>query len=90
LEKQSETAKIYLKYKEELKKLEVALFLKEYDKIHTSKEEIENKLSIVTEDLDRTKTEYEKIKKNIKGWNFSWKNWIPALIRIEHHITIIL
>jgi len=66
LEKQSETAKIYLKYKEELKKLEVALFLKEYDKIHTSKEEIENKLSIVTEDLDRTKTEYEKIKEEYK------------------------
>jgi len=62
LQKQSETAKIYLKYKEELKSLEVALFLKEYEKIHSSKEDIENKLTIVTVDLEQTKIEYEKIK----------------------------
>lgn len=66
LEKQSETAKIYLKYKEELKGLEVSLFLKEYDKIHKTKKEIENKLNITTEDLELTKNEYESIKEEYK------------------------
>jgi len=66
LEKQSETAKIYLKYKEELKNLEVSLFLKEYDKIRSSKDEIENKLNIITEDLEQTKNEHEKIKDEYK------------------------
>ena len=62
LEKQSETAKIYLNYREELKNLEVSLFLKEYDKIHQSKEDVENKLKIATEDLEEAKKEYENIK----------------------------
>lgn len=66
LEKQSETAKIYLKYKEELKNLEVSLFLKEYDKIHSSKEDIENKLKIASEDMENTKNEYENIKDEYK------------------------
>jgi len=62
LEKQSETAKVYLKYKEELKNLEVSLFLKEYDKLRSSKEDLENKLTIISDDLDQTRSEYEKIK----------------------------
>lgn len=66
LEKQSETAKIYLKYKEELKSLEVALFLKEYEKIHASKEEIEKKLNIAANDMQQTQNEYEKIKDEYK------------------------
>lgn len=66
LEKQAETAKIYLKYKEELKGLEVSLFLKEYEKIHSSKEELDNKLGIITENLDKTKAEYEQIKDEYK------------------------
>lgn len=70
LEKQSETAKIYLKYKEELKSLEVSLFLKEYDKIRSSKEETESKLNIVTEDLEQTKSDYEKIKEEYDRLEF--------------------
>jgi chromosome segregation protein len=66
LEKQSEIAKIYLKYKEELKDLEVAQFLKEYDKIQKSKEDIDNKLSITNEDMLATKKEYEDTKDEYK------------------------
>lgn len=66
LEKQSEVAKIYLKYKEELKDLEVSGFLKEYDKIHKSKEDIDNKLNIATEDMASTKKEYENTKDEYK------------------------
>lgn len=66
LKKQSETAKTYLQYREELKTIEVALFLKEYDKIHSSKEEIECKLKISSEDMETTQNEYENIKDEYK------------------------
>lgn len=62
LEKQSDVAKIYLKLKEELKTLEVNQFLKEYDKLSSSKEQIEEKLVIATNDLDQTKEDYENTK----------------------------
>lgn len=66
LENQSETAKIYLKYKEELKDLEVSGFLKEYDKIHKSKEDIDKKLTIASEDMTATQREYENTKDEYK------------------------
>ena len=62
LEKQSEVAKIYLKYKEELKNLEVNQFLKEYEKLRNSKDQVEEKLIISTTDLDHAKEEYENTK----------------------------
>ncbi len=62
LEKQSGVAKVYLKLKEELKALEVNQFLKEYDKLHASKEQLEEKLNIATGDFEQTKAEYENTK----------------------------
>lgn len=66
LEKQSETARIYLKYKEELKNLEVAQFLKEYEKNQKAKEDIDSKLSITNEDMQATQREYENTKDEYK------------------------
>ena len=66
LEKQSETAKIYLKYKEELKDLEVAQFLKEYDRVHKSKEDIDNQFEIAAADMQSTQKEYENTKEEYK------------------------
>ncbi len=62
LEKQSAVAKIYLKLKEELKSLEVNQFLKEYDKLRSSKDQLEEKLNIATVDFESTKLEYENTK----------------------------
>jgi chromosome segregation protein len=62
LEKQSVVAKEYLKLKEELKSLEVNQFLKEYDKLRTSKDQIEEKLTIAAADLDQAKDQYENTK----------------------------
>ncbi len=62
LEKQSAVARIYLKLKEELKSLEVNQFLKEYDKLRTSKDQLEEKLNIATADFEGTKLEYENTK----------------------------
>ena len=62
LEKQSGVAKIYLKLKEELKTLEVNQFLKEYEKLHTAKEQLEEKLTIATADFEQSKVDYENTK----------------------------
>ena len=59
LQKQSEIAKEYLKLKETLKKLEINLFLLEYEKNEKGKIEIDTKLTLVTEELEKTKTIYE-------------------------------
>lgn len=62
LEKQSAVAKVYLKLKEELKSLEVNQFLKEFDKLRSSKEQLEEKLTIATRDFEQSKLEYENTK----------------------------
>jgi len=62
LEKQSASAKIYLKLKEELKSLDVNQFLMEYEKLHVSKEQLNEKLSIATEGFEQSKEDYENTK----------------------------
>ena len=59
LQKQSEVAKEYLKLKEVLKKLEINLFLLEYEKNEKNKIEIDTKLASVTAELEKTKKAYE-------------------------------
>ena len=68
LEKQSDKAKVYLKRKEEQKKLDVNIFLLETEKLRTSLEEVEKKRIIAENDLESAnhrnetlKAEYEEI-----------------------------
>ncbi len=62
LEKQSETAKIYLKKKEELKTLDVNMFLLEHNRLKEQLSSVEEKYGIATRDLEQTSTKYEGIK----------------------------
>ncbi|MBR6769874.1 MAG: chromosome segregation protein SMC [Lachnospiraceae bacterium] len=62
LEKQSEKAKIYLKKKEELKTLDVNLFLLENKRLKEQMEEIIQKQRIADTDLEETSQKYEQIK----------------------------
>ena len=62
LEKQSEKAKVYLKKKEELKTLDVNVFLLENVRVRGQLEELEGKLQIANGDLDDTSQKYENIK----------------------------
>lgn len=73
LEKQSETAKIYLKKKERLKELDIQMFLTEMNRIRTQLKEVEEKYRIAQEDLeetakdfDTTRTEYEKLETELE------------------------
>lgn len=73
LEKQSEKARIYLKKKEELKTLDVNMFLLENNRIREQLKSVEEKYAIAGGDLEETtgkyesiKTEYEQIQEQIE------------------------
>ena len=68
LERQSETAKIYLKKKEELKILDINMFLLEMERIRNDLAKVEDRYRITEEQLkstkeafEHTKQEYEKL-----------------------------
>lgn len=74
LEKQAEVAKVYLKKKEELKTLDVNVFLLENYRIREQLKSVEDKYNIAGEDLQETsekyensKTEYEKVQEDIES-----------------------
>ncbi len=62
LEKQSEVAKIYLKKKEELKTLDVNVFLLENNRIKDQLKAVEEKYGIASAELQNTTDKYEGIK----------------------------
>lgn len=62
LQKQSETAKVYLQKREELKNYDVNLFLAEYGRIRRELEEIQTKQEVTQAQLADTKQEYEQAK----------------------------
>ena len=62
LEKQSEKAKEYLKYKEELKCLDVNYFLLDNEKSGKELETVTKNLEIATDNLESNKAEFENIK----------------------------
>ena len=62
LKEQSETARKYLAFKNELKKLDVNAFLLETEKLKTALEEDQNRLTIVNDDIDKSKQAYEQTK----------------------------
>ena len=73
LERQSETAKVYLKKKEELKLLDVNLFLMELERIDGQRKEVLGKseaakreLKQANENFERTKQEYEKLERELE------------------------
>ncbi len=76
LKEQSETAKKYLLFKSELKKLDINAFLIEIDQIKSVLEEDLKKQKIVDDDIlenkqayEQTKEEYEKIEQTIEQLN---------------------
>ncbi len=59
LEKQSEVAKEYLRYKEELKRIEVNQFLLEQEKNSEAKRQLEERQKITADDLNESRKDYE-------------------------------
>ena len=62
LERQSEKAKQYLSYKENLKTLDINAFLLEHEKLNKNLSETEEKLSNATDELGGIKKQYEGVR----------------------------
>ena len=62
LEKQSETAKEYLKKKEELKTFDINMFLLEEERIRERMKEVEEKYDIAAAEMEDSNVRYEEIK----------------------------
>ena len=62
LEKQAETAKLYLGYRDELKKYEIINFINEYDNIAETKLKAESDKNLAENNLKEADAEYEDIK----------------------------
>ncbi len=62
LQSQSEKAKEYLALRDELRNLDINLFLAEYDRIHTEIKEVESRQEIASADLEEAKQEFDKTK----------------------------
>lgn len=78
LEKQSAVAKEYLKLRDELKELDLQLFLLDNEKMQEVKNQISEKLAIATgafadanEKNDHVKEEFDHLEKEIEGYNGS-------------------
>ncbi len=76
LKEQSETARRYLIFKDELKKLDINAFLLDADNNKEQLKDIEEKLNIVEEDAtrlraqyDQAKDEYDEIEAKLEGYN---------------------
>lgn len=63
LGKQSEKAKEYLKYRDELRSLDVNMFIHEYENINNQISEVEKKQTIAAGDLERASLELDKSRK---------------------------
>lgn len=62
LEKQSEKAREYLRYRDDLRNLDVNLFLSEYDRIQEELNDLSQKQDVAAGDLEQTTQEFEKTK----------------------------
>ncbi|WP_343208903.1 chromosome segregation protein SMC [Anaerolentibacter hominis] len=63
LERQSAAAKTYLSLRDELKVLDVNLFLMQYDSMENGRKELEEKIQIASKDLEAARESYEGIRK---------------------------
>ncbi len=76
LKEQSETARRYLIFKDELRKLDINAFLLDAEDREEKHQDLENKLQIVSDDigrlageLDTAKEEYERIESELEEYN---------------------
>ena len=80
LERQSETAKIYLKKKEELKILDINMFLLEMERIRNDLAKVEDRYRIAEEQLKSTKEAFEHTKQEYEKLEQEQENWTRRLL----------
>ena len=87
LEKQSEVAKIYLKKKEELKTLDVNVFLLENNRIREQLESVSSKYEIASADFKETSEKYDTIKEEYERVQAEIENLDAAIETARTSLT---
>ncbi len=87
LEKQSETAKIYLKKKEELKTLDVNMFLLEHNRLKEQLSSVEEKYKIASGELEHTGKKYEGIKEEYENIQSRIEELETAIEQARNNLT---
>ncbi len=87
LEKQSEVAKVYLKKKEELKKLDINVFLLENKRIREQLQTVEEKYRLASEDLKTTSEQYEGIKEEYESIQAQIESLDAAIEQARSNLT---
>lgn len=87
LEKQSEVAKVYLKKKEELKNLDINVFLLENKRIREQLASVEEKYAIANADLTETTEKYEGIKEEYERIQEEIENLDAAIELARNSVT---
>ena len=87
LEKQSEVAKVYLKKKEELKNLDINVFLLENKRIREQLASVEEKYTIANADLTETTEKYEGIKEEYERIQEEIENLDAAIELARNSVT---
>ena len=87
LEKQSEVARVYLRKKEELKTLDINVFLLENKKLREQLSSMEEKYNLASNELNETSEKYEVSRKNTSGSSRRSKAWMQPLKSPESQLT---
>ena len=87
LEKQSEVAKVYLKKKEELKTLDINVFLLENQRLKEQLLSIEGKYNITQEELQQSNDKYEGIKEDYERIQEEIESLDAAIEQMRSNLT---
>ncbi len=87
LERQSAKAKEWLKYKEELKTIDVNSFLLENESLRKSAAELQARLDVATVDFDNTSKEYEKVKDDYNSVRLEMEDLEEAIEKARELVT---
>ena len=87
LEKQSEKARIYLKKKEELKTLDVNMFLLEHNRIKEQLDAVESKYALASGDLETMNGRFESIKEEYEKMQAQVEELETAIEQVRASLT---
>ncbi len=87
LEKQSEVAKVYLRKKEELKTLDINVFLLENKRLREQLSSVEEKYNLASSELNETSEKYEGIKEEYERIQQEIENLDAAIEAAREQLT---
>ncbi len=87
LSRQSEKAKEWLKYKDELRTIDVNSFLLENESLKKAASDLQARLDVASEDLDNTTNEYNKVKEDYDSVRQEMEDLEEAIEKARELVT---